>query len=268
MSTFDPIKEPTRPAPRSASRNESSPWRAQDAGVQSAAMRFAAILDDSSDSDNARPSDDSNENEPDEEERGTSSDNASPHEAASKPKSERRQSSGDERGRQGDSHKKPHDASTDRSDAAYQPPLPFGNSPAAESSGNVAAAPNVDQAMWQMCNAIADRVLISDMERSGGIAEVRITIKNAVLSDTEVRISVNGGVTSVAIVTGDIESYDLLAANSQALQNRLSDRLGDAHVDVELDAARQKSDNSDAGQDGRSRQRRSVFDEQEENKKR
>lgn len=116
--------------------------------------------------------------------------------------------------------------------------------------------PETSQTMEKIAQQVASQVLVSD-PASGG-REVRITLKDSILPGTEVRIAENAGKLEVQFLTNSRDSQTTLAENQMALQQRLTDKLGqrDVAVSVEFDSQRQGEQ-----QDGRSRQQRSVVDE-------
>lgn len=104
---------------------------------------------------------------------------------------------------------------------------------------------------------IADRILVSG-KVSGGREEVRIFLKERILAGTEVRISVDAGGLRVDLFTTSADSHAFLSGRTDDLARVLKDRVGEDVV-VNLNA-------SEAGREegeGRSRQRRSVYDEWE-----
>jgi type III secretion system needle length determinant len=105
---------------------------------------------------------------------------------------------------------------------------------------------------------IADRILVSDPSLSGK-AEVRLTLRESVMPGTEVRISKESGMVQVELVTTSDQSFALLASQKGNLEQMLKDRMGDG-VNVQV----KFSESGREEGDGRSRQQRSAYDEQEE----
>lgn len=106
---------------------------------------------------------------------------------------------------------------------------------------------------------IVDRILISDPQTSGK-QEVRITLSNDVLPGTEIHMSREGDKLQVTLLTTDNNSFRFLNEQHNGLQNHLSQRLADK-VTVEVNFS-QTADGG--GQDGRSRQQRNLYEENEE----
>jgi type III secretion system needle length determinant len=100
---------------------------------------------------------------------------------------------------------------------------------------------------------IADQVLVSSSESSQ--REIRIHVKDSLIPETDIRLSRQGGVLSVHLVTTNEQSAHFLAVHRERLQQQLENRLGETvRVDV------QGEDSTDSG-DGRSRQQRDIYAE-------
>ncbi len=125
---------------------------------------------------------------------------------------------------------------------------------AASATPNTSAAASLDsaQAVDALATQIADRILVSDPATSG-TDEVRILLKDAVLPQTEVRFSREGGALQVEFVTQSDASFDLLEGHQTTLQDRLS-RKTDQPIKVAVTHGGQQ----DASSDGRSRQRQEI----------
>lgn len=104
---------------------------------------------------------------------------------------------------------------------------------------------------------IVDKMLVSDASLSGK-AEVRLTLKESVMPGTEVRISAESGAVKVELLTTSNQSFALLASEKGNLEQMLKDRLGEG---VSVEVTFNESGRED-GQ-GRSRQQRSPYEEQE-----
>lgn len=121
------------------------------------------------------------------------------------------------------------------------------------------AAPPVSSAttnteLSQIAEKVASRILVAG--RSTGAPEVRITLNESFLNGVEVRIRRDQGQVIVEFTPSSTRSQSLLHERGDDLQTALKERLGD-DVRVEIraqDAGRQN-------RDGRSRQRRWVRDE-------
>jgi type III secretion system needle length determinant len=119
--------------------------------------------------------------------------------------------------------------------------------------------------MNEAVREIADRILVGQSATTGQ-QEVRILLKGDMLGGTEVRISEHAGAVEVTLVapTKDVEIF--LQERGDGMQAQLSQRLDrEVRVDVvPADAPMADADRSAGEQsDGRSRNRRSVRDEQE-----
>ena len=122
------------------------------------------------------------------------------------------------------------------------------------------------QTISDVADKIVDRILVSDTNLNGK-DEVRLMLKNSVLPGTEVRITRHGGQLEIQLVTNNNDAYRLLNERQDGLQSYLNQRLKDSEVNVQLrfnDHGAGGGDNH-SGRDsqGRSRQRRSIVEEQE-----
>ncbi len=142
-------------------------------------------------------------------------------------------------------------------------PDPATNAAASRSPGDAIlrafGQANAGETIQTVARQIADRVLVSDPALTGGAQEVRIMIKDSVLPGTEVRITRQGGELRVALTTVSPDSYALLNEHRNALQDRLTSRLTDYQVRVEVSYNDRNGD-----QQGRSRQQRNLYEEMEE----
>jgi len=138
-------------------------------------------------------------------------------------------------------------------DAILRAFAPSGPEPAVQ--GAEAAQGNVS--VSDISREIADRILVSDPELSGR-QEVRIMLKESVLPGTEIRIRKEGDSVQIQLVTTSNDTFILLSDRKDQLQGHLHSRLGE-RVSVGLEF-----NETGAGQgDGRSRQRRNMYDEME-----
>jgi type III secretion system needle length determinant len=103
----------------------------------------------------------------------------------------------------------------------------------------------------EQINEIADQILVSK-PKPGEAQEVRITLKDSVLADTEVRMVKTDEGLQVDFVTKNINSNHFLQDNQKSLQDRLGDSVT---VNVQY--------NEQGNNDGRSRQQRDMYDEME-----
>lgn len=107
---------------------------------------------------------------------------------------------------------------------------------------------------------LAERIL-SAASTANGPAEVRISLKDTVLPDTEIRIQRTGDQLAVLFVTGSDASEQSLAPHLRDLQTTLSQRFaGDVRVGLERPDMGGNAQGNAQG-DGRSRQQRNLFEE-------
>lgn len=137
--------------------------------------------------------------------------------------------------------------------------------PAAEA----ATAPAAQAGTVDIGQALVDRILVS-APAADGSAEVRIRVDPSWLPDTEIVIGKNpAGELLVEFRTDQVDSQRFLMPNLSILRERLTDGSGTAvKVAITESAAPEasagtKHDDASSG-DGRSRNRRNVYEEQEE----
>ena len=111
---------------------------------------------------------------------------------------------------------------------------------------------------------VAERIIATN-EALNAKQEVRITIQNNILKDTEVFISKDGKQINVNFVTGASESADILNQRSGELRSQLMENLKDVdYVEVNIeDQSGQNDDNQE--NDGHSRNQDNQQGEQEDN---
>ena len=85
----------------------------------------------------------------------------------------------------------------------------------------------------QVVHQVADEVLVTDLS---GQREVRITLKDSIIADTEVRLSVDQGRLQVRLVTDNLESHRRITAFQTSLQTILNERLSGQDVQVTLES--------------------------------
>ncbi|WP_028879855.1 type III secretion HpaP family protein [Terasakiella pusilla] len=113
--------------------------------------------------------------------------------------------------------------------------------------------------LGELAQEIASRVMVAkgDVNSPG---EVRIQLKDGMLQNTEVRVSVVDGKTQITFVSGNVDSANMLHQRSGDMQNELSKRLGD-NVEVKVmsdDEARQSD------QDGQSRNKQQYHPDEDD----
>jgi type III secretion system needle length determinant len=117
--------------------------------------------------------------------------------------------------------------------------------PAVAPSEGAAAAEN-------LISEMAERILVSEADKSSNTAEVRINIKNSVLPDTEIILRREGDRLNVLLLTASAASHHTLLEAAPALRELLlkqdSRKEEDLSVEVALQDGRQ-----DDGRERRSR---------------
>jgi hypothetical protein len=99
---------------------------------------------------------------------------------------------------------------------------------------------------------VAEKIIAS-YEALNAKQEVRVTLQDSVLKDTEVLISKDGKAISVNFVTGSDESASILNHRSGELRMQLMEKLnGIDHIDIEIE---HQNANDNQNNDGRSRNR-------------
>lgn len=131
--------------------------------------------------------------------------------------------------------------------------------PLVEGARTGSKIPHDQPQLNKVMEAICDRVLVSEKSIEGR-QEVRISLKESVLPDTEIRIKREADGLSIEMISGSSDARQLLKENVQGLQNLLHQKLGEK-VQVAVMGAGQSDGAS--GQ-GRSRQRRDAYEEMEE----
>ncbi|CAM2065487.1 hypothetical protein SCOR_08905 [Sulfidibacter corallicola] len=142
------------------------------------------------------------------------------------------------------------------------------NRPVSGAAGAQGPLPPAMRTIAEVADKIVDRILVSDKSLSGD-GEVRLMLKDSVLPGTEVRILRHAGALQIQMVTQSTDAYRLLAEKQDNLQAFLTERLNDREVRVELNFKDQGADSGanrqgDQHSDGRSRHRRDLIEEMEE----
>ncbi|MDR2779109.1 MAG: hypothetical protein LBB16_02370 [Puniceicoccales bacterium] len=105
---------------------------------------------------------------------------------------------------------------------------------------------------------VAEKIIATN-EALNARQEVRITLQDGVLKDTDVVISKEGKTLSVVFFTGSSDSVNLLRDNSDGLMRQLQNNVKDiSYVEIEIE---QQSASDNQNNDGRSRNR---FDYQQQ----
>ena len=115
-----------------------------------------------------------------------------------------------------------------------------------------------NQGTEKIVQKLCERILVSKRDLHGN-QEVRITLKESAIPETEVRIRLEGHTLKVEFVTESRVSGELLENNLDTLKERLGQRVTENVVVT----VKGHDEFNGQGQDGRSRQRRFVYDEVE-----
>ena len=111
--------------------------------------------------------------------------------------------------------------------------------------------------------AICERILVSEKDVSGR-QEIRISLKNDILPDTEIRLIRDEQGLHIKLVTTSAEARQFLESRQQGLQDFLGQRMKEK-FSVSLSDGREQQpeqEQNENGQDqGRSRQQRNLYDE-------
>ena len=108
-------------------------------------------------------------------------------------------------------------------------------------------------------NKLVDKIHVSAKDAVNG-AEVRLSMKDAILPGTEIRIQRMGGELTVTMNTTSAESHNFLAQHEASLMKSLSDRFGNDKVQVNINM----SGGGGEQNDGRSRDEYVGEEEQQE----
>ncbi|MFH0787910.1 MAG: type III secretion HpaP family protein [Pseudomonadota bacterium] len=143
-------------------------------------------------------------------------------------------------------------------DTLYKTPLQALRVPGAVQTVNRASIrqpSSPTRGVSETARAVAERILVAEPSLVGK-QEVRITLKDSVLPQTEIRISKEGDKLTIDIVTTSDHSYRIISQEKNGLQQVLAERL-DPRITVEVAV----SDTGREQNQGRSRQQRNVFEE-------
>ncbi len=110
-------------------------------------------------------------------------------------------------------------------------------------------------------SSVADRILVATKNVEGS-AEVRISLKNDILPETEVRIVRDSEKLSVEFITFSQKSEELLMSHKGLLENHLRENLKFPDITVAINYS-QRNDTFSFNSDGRSRGQRNIYEEME-----
>ena len=118
-----------------------------------------------------------------------------------------------------------------------------------------ASVKEVNTALQKM----ADQIHVSAKDAVNG-AEIRISMKDSVLPDTEIRIMRNAGELTVTLNTKSAEANNFLASHEASLQKTLSEKFAGEKVNVNINMS-----GGDNPEDGRSRNQYTNEDNNDDN---
>ncbi|MDR1891240.1 MAG: type III secretion HpaP family protein [Puniceicoccales bacterium] len=125
------------------------------------------------------------------------------------------------------------------------------------------AANESAQAIKSIAVQVAEKIIATN-EALNAKQEVRITLQDGILKDTDVSISKEGKSLSVVFFSGASDSVNFLRENSDSLMRQLQNNLRDInHVEIEIE---QQSASDNQNNDGRSRNRFGNQQQQEDEK--
>lgn len=105
-----------------------------------------------------------------------------------------------------------------------------------------------------LASEIAERILVSETDKSGNTAEVRISIKDSVLPDTEIIVRREGERLNVVLLTANAASHRTLLEAEPALRELLLKQGDRKEEDLSVEVAmREDGRQDDGGQERRSR---------------
>jgi type III secretion system needle length determinant len=99
-----------------------------------------------------------------------------------------------------------------------------------------------------LASELLERILVAKTEQAGDTAEVRLTLKESVLPDTEIILRREGEKLIVSLVTDNVASYRILQQTRQDLHEKLL-ALGDDGTSVEVNL-QDRSGQEEGGQAG------------------
>ena len=117
-----------------------------------------------------------------------------------------------------------------------------------------ASVKEVNAALQKM----ADQIHVTAKSAVNG-AEIRITMKDSVMPDTEIRIMRNAGELTVTLNTKSAEANNFMAAHEASLQKTLSEKFAGEKVNVNINMS-----GGDNPEDGRSRNQYTNEDNNED----
>lgn len=124
------------------------------------------------------------------------------------------------------------------------------------SASQAATISTVNTDLSELCEKIATKISISGPALNNK-EEVRLLLRNDILPQTEIRVSLDAGSIRINFLSGAQDSYNWLINHQESCANYLNNRLAQP---ISIDVQRQTNDNL---ADGRSRQRRNLYDEME-----
>ncbi|WP_461833082.1 type III secretion HpaP family protein [Desulfothermus sp.] len=109
-------------------------------------------------------------------------------------------------------------------------------------------------------SSVANRILVSTNNVEGS-AEARISLKDNILPETEVKILRDNDKLTVEFITFSQKSEELLISNKELLEGHLKENFKPTNISVTINFI--KNDSFSSNSDGRSRGQRHVYEEME-----
>jgi len=136
---------------------------------------------------------------------------------------------------------------------------------AAQQIGQAAGAQEVAASsgardIGRVAEVIADRIMVSDSKFTDQ-KMISIKVKDDILPQTEIRISIEGKDLKIEVNTANVDSHNFLNSQKENLASHLKRTLPEHEVDVTVEM---EGESSGAEGDGRSRNQRDAFEEMNE----
>ena len=112
----------------------------------------------------------------------------------------------------------------------------------------------------RVAEVIADRIMVSDSKFTDQ-KMISIKVKDDILPQTEIRISIEGKDLKIEVHTANVDSHNFLNSQKENLASHLKRTLPEHEVDVSVEM---EGESSGAEGDGRSRNQRDAFEEMQE----
>lgn len=117
------------------------------------------------------------------------------------------------------------------------------------------------------CDDLVERILVSRPSSAEDSSEVRIRVNEPWLRDTEIRVAKTpDAALTVEFMTDDVDAQRTLLPNLSELRGRLADRTGEQVTVRMTEQMTRDGDGRDRPGDGRSRNRRNLYEEMGESR--